>query len=86
MKPIHKAIYAGIVGAVIAFVVASLACGSGPSVRGHDGLVFIACGPHVEDVRPWYWAFGGYVLAFTPTLLFTLPRVRSDTFRHDNAT
>jgi hypothetical protein len=85
MKPIHKAICAGVGGAVIAFAIASLVCADGPSDRSHDGMVLIVCGPHVADVRPWYWAFGGYVLAFTPMLLFTSPRVRSDTFRHDHA-
>jgi hypothetical protein len=81
MKPIRKAICAGVVGALIAFGVASLACANGSSIREHDGMVLIVCGPNVEDIRPWYWAFAGYALAFTPVLLFASGRVRSDAFR-----
>jgi len=69
---------------VIAFATASLACRSGSAVREYDGMILIVCGPHVEDVRPWCWAFAGYALAFTPALLLTAGRVRLDTFCQDN--
>ena len=84
MKPIHKAICAGVAGALIAFGVASWAVADGRSIREHDGMVFIVCGPHVEEVRPWYWAFAGYAVAFTTVLLLASGRVRSD-IRPDRA-
>ncbi len=85
MKPIQMAICAGFAGALIAFAFASWAVSEGRSIPEHDGMVFTDCYPQVEDVRPWYWAFAGYALAFTPVLLLASGRVRTDTFRRDHA-
>jgi hypothetical protein len=76
MKPIHKAICAGTVGALLAFTIAKMVWSSGSAFVERDGMVFIVCGPQVEDFRPWYCAFFGYVLAFTPVLIFADARPR----------
>lgn len=81
MKPIHKAICAGVLGATLGFGFGSFAYASRSSVREHSGMIFIVCGPHAEDVRPWYWAFVGYAITFTPVLIATSVRARSDSFR-----
>ena len=84
MKPIHKAICAGLAGALIAFGVASCAVAEGHFIPEHDGSLYIICSTEVEDFRPWYSALAGYIVAFTPVLLVAFGRVRSDAFRHDH--
>jgi hypothetical protein len=88
MNPILKAACLGAVPATIVFARIFFADEIQDFVLSQQGMFITHCfgeRPRSLAFRAGAWAFGAYVVVFTPTLLYFSDRIRRDVFHRDHS-
>jgi len=87
MKAILKAVCLGAVPAAIVFARIFFADEIEDFVLTRQGVFITHCfgeSPESLVLRAGVWAFGAYVVVFTPALLYFTGRIRRDVFHRDS--
>jgi hypothetical protein len=88
MKPILKAACLGTVPAAVVFARIFFADEIQDFVLAQQGVFITHCfgePPQSLAFRAGAWAFGAYVVVFTPALLYFSGRIRRDVFHRDQS-